>query len=1454
MMKAETLNYRTLKPERDGLFCERIFGPTKSWTCACGKIKRMRFKGKVCDKCGVLIAPSHVRRTRMGHIELAVPIAHIWYAQGMPSRIGLLLDITPGDLDRVLYYSHHIITHVDEQARMREIARIQDEIEQLEQGSERLVPVRSQQVPRVDPAFVAAASLANAEQRIAQDDGPKAAQDQGTAGQDFRVFGVRVWRAEPEEVLQVEDDGEDEDTEYPAVGAGLAPALWAELAPALSPQALLPEEDNDGDEGDEAGQGPHTLALSLREILVEEDVDDLVEIEVLGKMPGERTYIGRGSDKEIEVGQGSHTLASSLQEQLEGVEDPALAYLTEHPEEVEEWEIEFEAMSAHERCEQLRTVLALLSEILPLRLLNVDEYRLLQAECAEAFTAGIGAEAIRELLARIDLDDLAQSLRMSMPEHEGTARSRIIKRLKIVQAFQHSQTRPEWMIFTVIPVLPPDMRPVLVMDGGRFTAADVNELYCRVIHRNNRLKRFMELDAPDIILNREKAAVQNACDALFNNAHTSRPMVGPSKRPLKSLTDAITGKGGRFRHNLLGKRVDYSGRSVISVGLDLKVHQCGLPKKIVLELFKPFIIRKLLEYGFFESPKQAKRAVERKDPVVWDVIDEAMEGKVVLLNRAPSLHRLSIQAFEPVIVEGSAIRLHPQVCSPFNADFDGDQMAVHLPLTDEAQKEARELMLSTRNLLSPASGEPTISISQEQVLGCYYLTQERPGKQGEGRTFSDPAQALMAYDHDIVGLQAPIWVRLPDDYLYDQLLPAAGRELSKDEKIKTTVGRLLFNEALPKYMRFHNYAMKKDHLKQLVWECIKLYGSERTAVMTDEIKRLGFTHATRAGISFAISDVSVPRQKQGILNEADAKVVELEEVWRSGLITREELRQQTIELWQKATDEIASHVQSTLDPYGSITTISNSGATKAKLQQIRQLSGMRGLMASPSGGIVETPVRGNFLEGLSMAEYFLSSHGARKSLMDRSLNTAESGYLTIRFVNVAQEVIVKEADCGTEDGIIIREIESKEIGFADNRGRLIGRVLAQDVPLLGLASGDEIDDPTADMLVAGRITEVRVRSVLRCQTRNGGVCQRCYGWDLSKRAMVQIGTAVGIIAAQSIGEPGTQLTMRTFHSGGIAGGQGDITQGIPRVEELFEARSPKDPALISEVAGRVVIEKNAETGGHIIHVDTIDEELDMYPLGPGGILLVAEHSRVSVGQLIALQPTARTTELYARSAGEIVLRDGVPAIRMELTSRCSYHLPPGRKPTVETGQTIQAGTSLTAGARILQELQQYQGTEALEFYILKEAQRVYRTTGAYIHDKHFEIIIRQMVRRVQIDDPGDTTLLPEDLIDNLTLADMNASVEEIGGTPATAHGVLLGLTRATLATDSWLAAASFQQTSRILTEAVLEGKTDHLLGIKENVILGKLIPAGTGLLPRAERPKVKRPVQHGQRGRPRKLP
>jgi DNA-directed RNA polymerase subunit beta' len=1242
---AETLNYRTLKSEPGGLFCERIFGPTKNWTCACGKYHHPQYKGRVCEKCGVRVAPARVRRFRMGHIELVTPICHIWYARGAPSHIGLLLDLSSRELSQVISLTRYIVLDIDETARQREIQRIKAELATLVQLEERVHK---------------ATRLADAPLHLA------------------RTSSVTV-----QEASKVKEE---------------------EIACEMQDTIDIPGA---------------TLASCTNVYLNDADLED--------------------------------------------------------------------------RKRELRLVLDTLSSITGLSLLDIDQYRLLKIECGQIVRMGTGAEAIQHLLGALNLDRLARSLRRTMYTLEGPPRLKALKRLKLVEALRRSQIDPQRMILTVLPVLPPDLRPVLQLDGGRFASTDLNELYGRVIHRNNRLKHFLTIGAPELILNQEKQALQAACDALLDNQHSTRPLVGTQRRPLRSLTALLQGKQGRFRRNLLGKRVDYSGRSVISIGLDLKVHQCGLPKKIALELFKPFIIHKLLHYDIVQTARQAKRAVERRHPAVWDILDEVMRDRVVLLNRAPTLHRLSIQAFEPVLVEGSAIRLPPQVCSAFNADFDGDQMAVHLPLSSAAQQEARELMLSSRNLLSPASGEPSISISQEMVLGCFYLTQERPGKKGEGHIFTDANEAILAYHSGVIDLQARISVRVPYTTIFEQPTPVPPVPHTKGARLTTTAGRLLFNAALPRRLCFRNYAMTKDHLRSLLWECIKTYDMEKTAELADAIKRLGFSHATRAGISFAISDVSVPPQKPTILAQADAKIDELRNEWASGLITNEERYQQSIAIWNEATDRIAKLVQSVLDPFGSVATIASSGATKARLQQIRQLSGMRGLMASPSGAVIETPVRGNFLEGLNVAEYFLSSHGARKSMMDRSLNTAEAGYLTIRFVNAAQDVIVTEEDCGTTDGLLITEAESRQMGLADHRSRLIGRVLAETLPQAGLAAGSLLDEEAVERIMAASMGQVRIRSVLACQARRG-ICRLCYGWDLSQRALVRMGTAVGIIAAQSIGEPGTQLTMRTFHSGGIAGGQGDITQGIPRVEELFEIHTPKETAMISEAEGTIEVTKDEISGAH--------------------------HVRVLVSANLA---------------------SGVDATRI-------YTIPPGRTPLVSSGQTIHAGDPLTAGALNLQDLLRLQGREAVERYLLREAQRVYRTTGAYIQDKHFEIIIRQMLRYVCIEHPGDSDLLPEELVDRFRFLAVNAAVLAQGGAPAIARTVLLGLTRATLSAESWLATASFQQSSRVLAEAAIEARVDHLIGLKENVILGKRIPAGTGLLAPAQRPRppAKTPARRGR--------
>jgi len=974
------------------------------------------------------------------------------------------------------------------------------------------------------------------------------------------------------------------------------------------------------------------------------------------------------------------------------------------------------------------------------------------------------------------------------------------------------------------------------LDGGRFATSDLNDLYRRVINRNNRLKRLLDLGAPEIIIRNEKRMLQEACDALIDNGRRGRAVAGSGNHKLKSLSDMLKGKQGRFRQNLLGKRVDYSGRSVIVVGPDLKLSQCGLPKKMALELFKPFVMRKLVEQNFAHNIKSAKRFVERVKPEVWDVLEEVIKDHPVLLNRAPTLHRLGIQAFEAVLVEGSAIQLHPLVCSAFNADFDGDQMAVHVPLSDKAQDEARRLMLSTRNLLSPATGEPSIGASQDMVLGCFYLTQDRPGLKGEGRVFTDMTEAMLAYQHGVVDLQALIKVRLGDSDVYDVPPPAKATMHANGKLVETTVGRLILNEALPERLRFKNYSMKKENLKQIIGECFKEYGRAKTAELADEIKRLGFAYATKAGATIAISDVKVPIGKQEELAKADAKIAELEDQYHEGLITEHERYQQTVDAWNEATENVTKMVESTLDPYGSIYTIAKSGATKAKFQQIRQLSGMRGLMASPSGKIIDIPIRGNFREGLSVLEYFISSHGARKGLADTALRTAESGYLTRRLIDVAQDVIVTEEDCGTTEGTLITEEDSKEMMLSSIRDRLIGRVLADPIPGFdSVQVGDELTDEIVDQIVASGVKAVRVRSVLGCLAHRG-VCRKCYGRDLAANALVGLGAAVGIIAAQSIGEPGTQLTMRTFHTGGIAGAQGDITQGLPRVEELFEARVPKDKAEISEIDGVVEIVKDENTGVRTVRVVSTNVFFDEYQLPQGSEVRVNDQNKVQKDQVIALMPAENGNEpvsVLARTEGEALINsDGLLSIRFEEREERSYPIPAARNIIVNQGQKIQAGTPITAGQRDPQDVLRIQGREAVQMYVVKEVQKVYRNTGVYINDKHIEVIIRQMLRRVNVDEPGDTEMLPNDLVDRFVYAETNAHVLAEGGEPATARTVLLGVTKASLNTDSFLAAASFQETTRVLTEAAIEAQTDHLVGLKENVIIGKLIPAGSGIAQR----------------------
>jgi DNA-directed RNA polymerase subunit beta' len=1366
--KPETINYRTLKPEKDGLFCERIFGPTKDWECYCGKYKRVRFKGIVCDKCGVEVARSKVRRERMGHIELASPVSHIWYFKGTPSRIGLLLDLSPRNLERILYFALYVVTHIEEDARQAELMRLDEELISLEQNLDEKV------VERVE-------SL-------------KAQRDSETQSVQSRLAEGKL-EIETRREQDLESARTTESEVRSILRDNMGHEVQEDILFNLTGQPIV-----------KAGDKIITRHLEILERVSETSRNDISENarhEIL--------------DLEASMKRDSERMGMDYQSQIDSAQS----------------QMESQRTDRRQRIEQLRRDLEGLKKM---DLLQEGRYRELRdAFGATVFRAGMGAEAVRELISGINLDKLANDLRHEISSTVGQRRKKATKRLKVVEAFRKSETSPAWMILTVLPVLPPDLRPMVQLDGGRFATSDLNDLYRRVINRNNRLKRLLELGAPEIIIRNEKRMLQEACDALIDNGRRGRAVAGSGNHKLKSLSDMLKGKQGRFRQNLLGKRVDYSGRSVIVVGPDLKLHQCGLPKKMALELFKPFVMRKLVEQNFAHNIKSAKRFVERVKPEVWDVLEEVIKDHPVLLNRAPTLHRLGIQAFEAVLVEGSAIQLHPLVCSAFNADFDGDQMAVHVPLSDKAQDEARRFMLSTRNLLHPATGEPSIGASQDMVLGCFYLTQERPDKKGEGRVFTDTTEALLAFHHGIIDLQAPVKVRLGDVNVYNDA-PPDRPVASNGRLVRTTVGRIIFNEALPERLRFKNYAMKKENLKQVIGECFKEYGRVRTAELADEIKRLGFSYATRAGASIAISDVIVPKGKQDELAKADAKIAELEEQYRDGLITDNEKYQQTVDAWNEATENITRMVEGVLDPYGSIYTIAKSGATKAKFQQIRQLSGMRGLMASPSGKIIDVPIRGNFREGLSVLEYFISSHGARKGLADTALRTAESGYLTRRLIDVSQDVIVTEEDCGTTEGILVTNFDSRDMMLPDMRDRLKGRILLEPVSGLDhVEPGDELTEEMVEQLMSLNVEAVRVRSVLGCLTHRG-VCRKCYGSDLAANELVRLGAAVGIIAAQSIGEPGTQLTMRTFHTGGIAGAQGDITQGLPRVEELFEARVPKDKAEISEIDGVVELIKDEATGQRTVRVISTNVFFDEYALPQGSQMLVVDQEHVQKDQVIALMPAENGSEpvpVPARTEGNTLLSaEGILSIRFEEREERSYPIPAARNIVVSQGQKIQAGMQITAGQRDPQDVLRIQGREAVQMYLVKEVQRVYRNTGVYINDKHIEVICRQMLRRVKVDEPGDTEMLPNDLVDRFGYADTNARVLAEGGEPATAQTVLLGVTKASLNTDSWLAAASFQETTRVLTEAAIEAQTDHLIGLKENVIIGKLIPAGSGIAQR----------------------
>ena len=1221
--KPETINYRTLKPEKDGLFDERIFGPTRDWECYCGKYKRVRFRGIICERCGVEVTRAKVRRERMGHIELAAPVTHIWFFKGVPSRLGYLLDMSPKELEKVIYFAAYLVTYVDDEKRQKDLPDLEE--------------------------------------------------------------------AARHERLLITEEFEE----------------WKE--------ARLERLEGELAQMEDAGAKPNEITARKKEVEREiKDRDDRATVEV---------------------------------ELLDEAFDT------------------FKSLKPRDLIESEQ----LWREI-------VDRY-------GEYYIGGMGAEFVKDLIARTDLVAEVEKLREDLEANSQQRRQRAMKRLKVVQPFADGKNDPQGMILEAIPVIPPDLRPMVQLDGGRFATSDMNDLYRRVINRNNRLKRLIDLGAPEIIINNEKRMLQEAVDALFDNGRRGRAVTGPGNRPLKSLSDMLKGKQGRFRQNLLGKRVDYSGRSVIVVGPQLRLHQCGLPKVMALELFKPFVMKRLVDLDIAQNIKAAKRMVERRRPQVWDVLADVIQEHPVLLNRAPTLHRLGIQAFEPVLIEGKAIQLHPLVCEAFNADFDGDQMAVHLPLSAEAQAEARVLMLSSNNVLSPADGRPIVTPSQDMIIGMYYLSALVEDAEGAGRAFASVDEALMAYELGDISLHAPIKLRVGwlagQPALHAQLKPLLG-DLIEDEPVdgealtETTLGRALLNGAFPLGFPYVNAVLLKSDIRTLVEEVIHEYDKPDVANTLDNIKELGFHFATQAGLTIGLQDVKTPDEKPDILADFEEQAAKVESLYQKGVITDDERRSELIEIWTVATDKVKDAMQETLqaDPFNPMDMMVRSGA-RGNIMQLRQIAGMRGLVANPKGDIIPQPIKSNFREGLSVLEYFISTHGARKGLADTALRTADSGYLTRRLVDVAQEIIIHD-DESDDPGLVVRVRENGQ-PVRHLRNHIFGRVLADDVKVgravaelpdgRKLKAGFVLDREAVNGLEElDDVEEIRVRSPLTDTSRHG-ISKASYGIDLATGKPVEPGTAVGIMAAQSIGEPGTQLTMRTFHTGGIAGE--DITHGLPRVTELFEARTPKGVAILSEVGGAVKFDEDPDTG-------------DRY----------------------------------------VVIVDGDDEMR--------YPLPVRARLRVSEGDIIEPGTQLTEGPLDPKEVLNIQGVRACQRYLVDQVQEVYRSQGVDIHDKHIELIVRQMLRRVRIVNPGDGPWLPAELVDSQEFRDVNRELVEDGKQPAEGRPELMGITKASLATDSWLSAASFQETTRVLTEASLNSKSDYMRGLKENVIIGKLIPAGTG--------------------------
>jgi DNA-directed RNA polymerase subunit beta' len=1411
--KPETINYRTLRPEKDGLFDERIFGPSRDWECYCGKYKRIRYKGIICDKCGVEVTRAKVRRERMGHIQLASPVSHIWYFKGTPSRLGILLDISPRNLERILYFALFIITWVDEDARQRALRQLEEEAE-------------------------------------------------GRGGRGGRALG------ELEDQLQA-DNNRRKDELNAALGERRA-ELEAQRA---SRTAELVEAQQTTEEALKA-----VGKAAAAEAVVFEPTGEVVVPAGETADKAARTRLAKAAKDEVERVNNEIQGIEAEEEERTRAQIEDLDLQRDAALEAERERLRGEAEGAQEEIRKAREEIQRLApgSMLPEISLDGWNYRDLDRKYGSGmrtgriFGAGMGAEAVRELIQRMDLDGLASQLHSEVRTTSGLRRKKAIKRLRLIEAFRRSGTKPEWMILSVLPVIPPDLRPMVQLDGGRFATSDLNDLYRRVINRNNRLKRLLELGAPEIIIRNEKRMLQEACDALIDNGRRGRAIAGTGNHRLKSLSDMLKGKQGRFRQNLLGKRVDYSGRSVIVVGPELMLHQCGLPKKMALELFKPFVMRQLVEKGFAHNIKSAKRIVERVRPEVWDVLEDVIKDHPVLLNRAPTLHRLGIQAFMPVLVEGSAIQIHPMVCTAFNADFDGDQMAVHVPLSAAAQDEARRLMLSTANLLSPANGDPLVSPTQDMVLGCYYLTLEREEDQEREpvQVFGSEDDAILAYQLGrilpggrMLELHSPVEV-VVRDWEPDEVAPstddaaptATGAEDAADgeegfhesedlsapkapaghlvdRRVRTTVGRLLFNQVLPESLRFKNKAMNRTALRDLISECFRSLGGAETVHLVDGIKGIGFQYATRGGMTISISDIHVPQDKPQLLKDADHDVDEIDGQFQRGLITEDERYEEVVKVWQETTKRVSDEMNDNLDPLGSLAMMTRSGARGNK-GNIGQLGGMRGLMADPSGRIIDVPVRSNFREGMTVLEYFISTHGARKGLADTALRTADSGYLTRRLVDVAQDVITRDDDCGTEEGTWITRDETTE--FAPEEGafarRLMGRLAAAPVtdPTTGavlVGRNVMIDEAVARAIEASSIEGVLVRSPLTCGSRHG-VCRACYGRNLATGGLVGPGEAIGIIAAQSIGEPGTQLTMRTFHTGGVAGL--DITAGLPRVEELFEARVPKGKAEISHIDGVVEVIQG-DSGTRRVKVTSREAYETPLPPAAGRQLLLEPGDEVDVDQVVARSDgEGPDNELRSPVRGVLVTHGKQLVVRSEDVVEREYQIPHNAKLLVDTGQEIRAGDAITDGPINPQEYLETRGRDAVQRYLVKEVQKVYRSQGVTINDKHIEIIVRQMLRKVRIDQPGDSEQLPFELVDRFDFEEINDQVLAEGGEPATAETVLLGVTKASLNTSSFLAAASFQETTRVLTEAAINGAKDRLMGLKENVIIGKLIPAGTG--------------------------